>query len=94
MVKLVRVEMLNKSKLECTVKAIGLLMKDLLDLRDEINPIIHSMGTSKHAAKLIPNESRVNQIRTLFANTELHSRNMQKFAKETIASLEVSLAEL
>ena len=72
MVKTVRIDKVDTRKLEFVVEAINLLMKDLLDLKDEVNPIIHSKSISKFAARLIPTEENVKKIRRLIISSEIN----------------------
>ena len=91
MEKKVRLDLVDTHKLEFVVGAIDLLMKDLLDLKDEINPIIHSKSISKFAARLSPTETDVEKIKRLIISFEINSNNLKRSSKEALASLEASL---
>lgn len=94
MVKIVRIEKVDVSKLNPVVDNVELLIKDLLDLKDEVTSVIHSKSASKYAAKLMFNKETVDRIRALILKSEVHSANLKKCSNEALATLEASLAEL
>jgi len=91
MEKKVRIDLIDTRKLGFVVEAIDLLVKDLLNLKDEINPIIHSKSISKFAGRLSPTKTDVEKIKRLIISFEINSNNLKRSSKEALASLEASL---
>ena len=91
MAKTVKIDQVDTRKLEYVVETIDLLIKDLLDLKDEVNPIIHSKSISKFAARLTPTEENVKRIKRLIISFEINSNNLKRSSKEALVSLEASL---
>lgn len=94
MVKTVKTELVDIRKLELAITAVDLLMGDILGIKEGFNRVLHARSSPKNAATLLSNEKDIAKLKKFLLSSELHSKNMQKFSKEALASLEASLTEL